>query len=58
MLEQGKGVRSPAAEKEEVAKCDELTVTPSPPALLGGEGRKSGVKFSPGRRKESGGRCF
>ena len=33
--------------------CDELTATPipRPPALLGGGGRETGVKLSPGRRE-------
>ena len=56
-LGQGKSVRSPPPEEEGAAEttCDELTVTPipSPPAVLrwGGEGRKTRLKLSLGRRE-------
>jgi len=55
MLEQGQSVRSPPPEEEGVAEatCEELTATPipCPPAPLGGGGRETGVKLSPGRRE-------
>jgi len=54
-LEQGKSVRSTPPEEEGAAEttCDELTSTPipRPPGCLGGGGRETGVKLSPGRRE-------
>jgi len=55
VLEQGNNVRSPPLEEEGAAEtmCDELTTTPMPhpPHRSGGEGRKTGVKLSLGRRE-------
>ena len=55
MLEQGKSVRSPAHEEDEVAEtmCDELTINPipHPPAPLGGLVENPGVKLCLGRRE-------
>ena len=62
MLEQGKSVRSPAPEEDEVAEitCDELTVNPipCPPVPLWAVGRESSSEAVPGRKGGVGGRWF
>jgi len=54
MVEQGKSVRSPPPEEEEVAEtmCDELTPTPipHPPTPLGGRRERNGSEVEPGNK--------